>query len=174
MQTIPELQVEILRLWPEYERVELELGPLCYKLVKVWKIQAQGKKGKGITAWCETVGIDRNRFNYLVRKFTPENEKARATPPKKQVEPDAEDLVEIQQSSSPGDFTNVFEIVQARVTALPLAEQLVQLDWLLGQLQSLRAGIHTKVSAGNAQKPLVTGISGISKQEVTTDGPPAA
>src|SRR5258707_6119688 len=72
---LAELQERVIELWPEFARRECELGPLCYQLVKKSGIQARGKKGLGVTAWCKRAGIDRNRFNYVVQKFTPEDQK---------------------------------------------------------------------------------------------------
>lgn len=80
MQTRPilaELRVKILQLWPAYERNALQaeeqervLGPLCCQLVEQFKIQAPGKKGMGVAGWCDANRIDRNRFYYLIRKYS--------------------------------------------------------------------------------------------------------
>jgi len=171
-----------MELWPQYQRCEDELGPLCYQLVKVSTIQRQGKKGGGVKKWCEDNDIDRNRFYYLVKKYTPENERKPASSlvtrfmreqqKKRQAERDVEDFVEISTESS-GDLSQVLGFVQDRLVTLPVQEQLVQLDWLIAQLKQLRDKTQTQVSAVNAQKQEVTGVY-TTNEEVTTDGPEAA
>jgi hypothetical protein len=78
MNSIEELEVEIAELSLDHLRNTDELGPRVYWLNKKYKAKKR-RKGTGVTAFLKRIGwdskADRNHWNHLVRRYTPEMEK---------------------------------------------------------------------------------------------------
>jgi hypothetical protein len=72
--TEPELEEEIIELSRDHLRSVDEVGLRVYWLNEKYKTRLK-RPGKGVKAFCERIDFDLNHWNYLVRKYTPDEKK---------------------------------------------------------------------------------------------------
>lgn len=157
MNSIEELEVEIAELSLDHLRNTDELGPRVYWLNKKYRAKKR-RKGTGVTAFLKRIGwdskADRNHWNHLVRRYTPETEK-QAKAAKREMKKRLQSAQATDLDSTPDNissslliensintaFEEVRAVAQQSVNNLGNGEQLALAELILTGLDELEARI---------------------------------
>jgi hypothetical protein len=167
------LTLEFCKLWPRLEQQELPVAEVCYFIHKKLKIKGKRRAGIGIKQWCADHGIKLHRFNYLVDKGMPDDEREKKERKEMQgriSDAAKEPVCRQSTNSSPSlSFETAWESVKRCLQNLPTTEELekhrVIEHWLGERVLKLRYQTRTPLVSPNSNAPAAIPISGISHKE---------